>query len=208
MSENTPKDSSEDAIAPDGTTPGGTTPGGTTPDGTTPGGTAPGGTAPGGTAPGGTTPGGTTPGGAVAINLNDAAEEKPSENVQKSGETISGLQRAGVELAKWVLIIISGALATLTVLVASSELWPTSEVTSMHTLVLEIHKQTSSLPADDPKLPAARKDLQEITRQIADAKQSERAFWMQFSQMILLNLLLPVLTAILGYVFGANNSKT
>lgn len=141
------------------------------------------------------------------INISSATETIPDAKVQKSGELMSGLQRAGVDLAKWVLTIIAGALVVLTLLVTSSEIWPTSDITETHKLVLSIHATASRLAASDAALPVARKDLQELARQIVDAKQAQRAFWMQFAQMILLNLLLPVLTAILGYVFGANAGK-
>ena len=121
---------------------------------------------------------------------------------------MSGLQRAGVDLAKWVLTIISVSIVIISGLVASSELLQTGETVDVHKLVLEIHAKVSKLPADDENLPLARKDLQDLSRQIVDAKQAERSFWMQFSQMILLNLLLPVLTAILGYVFGTTANRT
>ena len=141
------------------------------------------------------------------IALENATETSPKSDVQKSGDVMSGLQRAGVDLAKWVLTIISAAIVLLIVLVASSELLKNTETAPVHKLILDIHAKTLQLPADDPKVPQARKDFQELSRQIIDAKQAERSFWMQFSQMILLNLLLPVLTAILGYVFGANANR-
>jgi len=144
----------------------------------------------------------------LTIDMSGAISAVPTGDVQKSGDIMSDLQRSGVDLAKWVLTIIAGALVTLTVLVTSSELWPTSDVTEVHKLVLQIHSNASQLKADDASLPQARKELAELTRQIVDAKQAQRAFWIQFSQMVLLNLLLPVLAAILGYVFGANSNKS
>lgn len=138
------------------------------------------------------------------LDLSDAVVTTPNALVQKAGEKLSGLQSAGVGLARWLIIVICVALVTLAILVASSELWPSSDVNELHRLVLQIHEKAALLPADSQALPEARKDLLELTRQIVEAKQSQRSFWMQFSQMILLNLLLPVLTAVLGYVFGSN----
>lgn len=143
--------------------------------------------------------------GPLSIDLRSAKPATPAENVQRSGETISGIQRAGVELAKRVLLIISAALLTIAVLVASSELQPTPEAAGMKTLMQNLQTQVIQLPPDHPGQPRIRQDLLEINRQIVDARQQQRAFWMQFAQMILLNLLMPVLTAILGYVFGANS---
>lgn len=141
----------------------------------------------------------------LSIDIRRAKPAMPAENVQKSGETISGIQRAGVELAKRMLLIISAALLTIALLVASSELQPTPEAAGMKALVQNLQAQVAQLPPDHPAQPGLRQDLLEMNRQIVDARQQQRAFWMQFAQMILLNLLMPVLTAILGYVFGANN---
>ena len=47
----------------------------------------------------------------------------------------------------------------------------------------------------------------ELLSAYAAAAQATRDFWMQVSQMILINLLLPVLTALLGYVFASKNNK-
>ncbi|MBA3774554.1 MAG: hypothetical protein H0X13_19310 [Ramlibacter sp.] len=142
------------------------------------------------------------------IDLAGATATSPTEAVQKSGVVMSELQRSGVELAKCVLLIITSALLVLTLLVGAVEFWPTSEVTEVHKMVVRLYEKSSTLKADDPQLPQVKKDMADLTRQIVDAKQAQRAFWLQFAQMILLNLLLPVLTAILGYVFGASSSKS
>lgn len=47
----------------------------------------------------------------------------------------------------------------------------------------------------------------ELLKLLQEEKKSSRDFIMQVSQMILLNLLLPVLTAILGYIFASNKNK-
>jgi hypothetical protein len=38
-----------------------------------------------------------------------------------------------------------------------------------------------------------------------DVANASREFWIKLGQMILLNLLLPVLTALLGYVFASRS---
>lgn len=141
------------------------------------------------------------------IDLTSAAPiAKLETEVQRDGALLSGLQKAGVGLANKLIGVICLALIVLTLLVAGSEIWPSSDVTELHSIVLQVHAKAAALPASSAELPELRKDVQEMSRQIADAKQAQRAFWMQFSQMILLNLLLPVLTAILGYVFGASST--
>ncbi len=47
----------------------------------------------------------------------------------------------------------------------------------------------------------------ELVKLMQDEKKSGRDFIIQVWQMILLNLLLPVLTAILGYIFASNKKK-
>lgn len=55
--------------------------------------------------------------------------------------------------------------------------------------------------------------LAEFSKEVDSSHQNTRTFWLQIAQMILLNLLLPILTALLGYIFGthqvpADNSGT
>lgn len=47
------------------------------------------------------------------------------------------------------------------------------------------------------------KASQELMKEYLGAANAAREFWMKVAQMLLLNLLLPVLTALLGYVFAS-----
>ena len=47
----------------------------------------------------------------------------------------------------------------------------------------------------------------EVMRVIQEEKRSYREFAVQIAQLVLLNLLLPVLTAILGYIFASNRNR-
>ena len=47
----------------------------------------------------------------------------------------------------------------------------------------------------------------EVMRIIQEEKKNYRDFTLQIAQMILLNLLLPVLTAILGYIFASTKNR-
>jgi hypothetical protein len=51
------------------------------------------------------------------------------------------------------------------------------------------------------------KTLHELQKDYQEANRSHRDFVVQISQMVLLNLLLPVLTALLGYVFGSRSEQ-
>jgi hypothetical protein len=46
-----------------------------------------------------------------------------------------------------------------------------------------------------------------VIQSISNEAKSYRDFWRDTNQMILLNLLLPILTALLGYIFGSREDK-
>ncbi len=52
----------------------------------------------------------------------------------------------------------------------------------------------------------AVQQLADLTKELAGQRAAFRAFWLQVAQLILLNLLLPLLTALLGYIFGASQA--
>ena len=66
------------------------------------------------------------------------------------------------------------------------------------------------------KLQSARADLSperaratvDILKQLGQAQQEQRASWLQLAQTILLNLLLPLLTAVFGYAFGREQANS
>jgi len=47
----------------------------------------------------------------------------------------------------------------------------------------------------------------EYVGKISEQRQTFHAFWLQGAQLILLNLLLPLLTALFGYIFGTQQSQ-
>lgn len=52
------------------------------------------------------------------------------------------------------------------------------------------------------------KQANELVLKLESARRAQRDFWLSLSQLLLLNLLLPVLTSILGYVFGTSRAQT
>jgi hypothetical protein len=46
-----------------------------------------------------------------------------------------------------------------------------------------------------------------LIQNISNEAKSYREFWLGTNQMILLNLLFPILTALLGYIFGSREEK-
>jgi hypothetical protein len=109
-------------------------------------------------------------------------EEAPVQPKEVSITELRGLPGAGVKLAHWILIIIS-------VFVVLSVGWiGVSEYSYSHWL----YSQHSSVQSDDVKA-------------IITEHAAFREFWLKVFQMVLLNVLLPVLTAVLGYTFGSRS---
>jgi hypothetical protein len=71
-------------------------------------------------------------------------------------------------------------------------------------LIVTVLKNLSDLKAAD--LDRIRL-LRDFAKDVRDEHQSFRTFWLQAGQLILLNLLLPLLTALLGYIFGAQQAQ-
>lgn len=49
--------------------------------------------------------------------------------------------------------------------------------------------------------------MKSVQQSLAEERAAHRAFWMQVAQLILINLLLPILTALLGYIFGTQQGQ-
>ena len=112
----------------------------------------------------------------VPVRPLDVPEEVPVTG-------LPALPKAGVKLAGWLLFIISIFVVVMIVWIGVSEFRFSQWLQSPH----------SSLKADD---------VNAIVRE----HETLREFWIKIFQMVLLNTLLPVLTAVLGYVFGSRTS--
>jgi len=114
--------------------------------------------------------------------LPDVIPKEIPEEVPVSD--LGPLPKAGIRLALWILIIMSAFVAISMIWVALTE-W-----SYFHWL----YSQHSSLQSED---------VNAIIRE----QGTFREFWIKIFQMVLLNVLLPVLTAILGYTFGSRSSS-
>lgn len=121
--------------------------------------------------------------GEFSIDLASAKVITPPEAPEKA----EFRTRAGVILVKWLLIIIS-------VFVLITVIWIWSSEVAFAGRVDNLIKLGANL-----------------TKDVVDPLLSERAnfreFWLKIFQMVLLNVLLPVLTALLGYVFGSSRDQ-
>jgi hypothetical protein len=60
---------------------------------------------------------------------------------------------------------------------------------------------TQGIIADRVKL------LEDIQKTSDEERQSFRTFWLQIAQMVLMNLFFPLITALLGYIFGTQRAN-
>ena len=99
----------------------------------------------------------------------------------------------GFFLSKFVLWIITGFIALLVVFLFVKQ-FDASPI---------IHLPTQPAEMSD----SSYHHQYELIKLMQEEKKSYRDFTLQICQMVLLNLLLPVLTAILGYIFASNRNK-
>ena len=102
------------------------------------------------------------------------------------------LPMIGFHLSKLVLYIISGFIMLLVIFLFVKQFDATSNI---------------KIPTDANISDSIYAKKIELAKIIQEEKKNYRDFTLQISQMILLNLLLPVLTAILGYIFASNKNK-
>jgi hypothetical protein len=113
------------------------------------------------------------------------------------------LAGAGVLLTKIVLAILSGVLLLLIATLIYQEKQfsdLTSEVMRSAIAGSVVASRAGAAPLESAEQLKAR---QELMKTYLDAANTTREFWAKIAQMVLLNLLLPVLTALLGYVFAS-----
>ena len=103
---------------------------------------------------------------------------------------------AGVLLTKIVLAMVMACVVLLAAYLISADLTEGAALT----------EATNSLLKQPGGSAEQLHQLSEIIHQLADQRAAFRAFWLQMAQLILLNLLLPLLTALLGYIFGTTRT--
>lgn len=102
------------------------------------------------------------------------------------------LPMIGFYLSKFVLYIIAGFIVLFLIFFAVQETKNSS---------------VTSLPDTANLSDSAFNRRLELIKLSAEEVKNNRAYTLQIGQMILLNLLLPVLTAILGYIFGSSRTR-
>ena len=132
------------------------------------------------------------------LDVEDSRVATPAAIRGATYADLTGLQRSGVRLASWVLAMIGVLAVVLLALVAVSEYWiRPAEVATIQQMIDHAAQQYAATGE-----PETLKHANELLARLAEIHRSSREFWLGYSQFLLMNLLLPVLTSVLGYVFG------
>jgi hypothetical protein len=141
--------------------------------------------------------------------VSDALAGRPTttqQSVVKAELAIANLRSVGIltieqtdTLTECLITVARSVTATAADLPSAITQVP-SPIPKQCTLALSTARAAADVARDDVESIRA---LREIAKDVRDAQQSTRSFWLQVAQLILLNLLLPVLTALLGYIFGS-----
>jgi hypothetical protein len=108
------------------------------------------------------------------------------------------LAGAGLTLAKFAFAILAAVLLLLIGALAYQEI-------RVGELLAEAYRAIGGIAVPDPSAEQI-KARQEFLQTYNEAVNAAREFWSAMAQMILLNLLLPVISALLGYVFGSSQA--
>lgn len=118
----------------------------------------------------------------TASIITDKAKPQVSELDPKS--------RIGYHLSRLVLAIISVFLIFLILYILLGKSYGSTKI---------------EIPGQQNLSDSAFSKRLSVMRIIQEENKASRDFVLQITQMVLLNLLLPILTAILGYIFGSRN---
>lgn len=127
------------------------------------------------------------------ISAAKAAEPAPAPVSE-----LQPIARAGVSLAKWLLVMISAFIGLAILAYFLEEI-------SISQRISAVEKQTQQL-LSDKSFSSENEQFAFLTKmreQIIAERRDFQDFWKNTVQIILLNVLLPVLTALLGYIFGS-----
>ncbi|ESP92404.1 MULTISPECIES: hypothetical protein [Pseudoalteromonas] len=121
------------------------------------------------------------------IDLASAQDYTPED--APVSEPLTGKEKAGVKLTWGIICILIGFLVVILIIFMWGEYQFFTAMRDTQQLML-----TNQLASSD--------FLDQLTQQRNDF----RAFWFDTLQLILLNVLFPTLTALLGYVFGTSRN--
>jgi len=102
---------------------------------------------------------------------------------------LTGKEKAGVSLTWGVISVLVGFLVIMLMALAISEAAYSSRLSQLYSS------------------PAQLNNLTTLTNALKEQQHEFRSFWKELLQLVLLNVLFPTLTALLGYVFGTSRNN-
>ncbi len=127
------------------------------------------------------------------VDLSNVEESRAPEAPASDPEPLTGKEKAGVSLTWGIIWVLAGFVGVMLFFLAAGE--------------YRYHLDLQGL-RPPPDANAAQLERAGELMAAADQKQASfRAFWMDTLQLIMLNVLFPTLTALLGYVFGTSRNS-
>ena len=128
------------------------------------------------------------------IDLKNFKDTIPTVAPVVDPEPLTGKEKAGVSLT-WGII---GVLVGFLIMIMIIFVWGENQFLSS---LEQIEKLGSSAT------PEQLKELAALTSEVGEQQSNFRTFWFDTLQLILINVLFPTLTALLGYVFGTSRNN-
>ena len=121
---------------------------------------------------------------------------------QVSADRLPPVAAAGVSLARIVLGMVMLTIVLLAGYLVTVDLSQGAELARANDAMVRQAGLGNAAGAEQVRV------LGDLAKQLGEQRAAFRAFWLQMAQLILLNLLLPLLTALLGYIFGATQASS
>ncbi len=131
------------------------------------------------------------------LDLTNATETTPKDAPVSEPEPLTGKEKAGVSLT-WGVIWV---LVSFVVFILLIFIWGESHFFDAIEDLQKIADSTAP-PSKDILI-----EISSLSRSLESERDAFRIFWFDTLQLILLNVLFPTLTALLGYVFGTSRSN-
>nr|VFK67088.1 MAG: hypothetical protein BECKUNK1418G_GA0071005_11251 [Candidatus Kentron sp. UNK]VFK72633.1 MAG: hypothetical protein BECKUNK1418H_GA0071006_11271 [Candidatus Kentron sp. UNK] len=128
------------------------------------------------------------------IETTNATLVAPEQAPVSDPKPLTGREKAGVSLA-WGIISV---LVVFLVIILTIFVW------GEHRFLIGL-EQLESLKNPTPE---NLEKLSQLVAALESKHKSFRIFWFDILQLILLNVLFPTLTALLGYIFGASKNNS
>lgn len=129
------------------------------------------------------------------IDITNIQDTTPSAAPVVEPDPLTGKEKAGV----WLTWGIIGLVVLFLLVILGIFFWGEYKFDAAFTKVSELK------PSDTTGLTV--EGIKGLADELSKSLESFRAFWFDTLQLILLNVLFPTLTALLGYVFGTSKSN-